>query len=93
MLSTASINKKRKFRKKNYRNYREAREPASQNKIYTKKINGLKCHYPHLAGRKRVFKNLWCLYMHYTLEHENQKEDYKKFIMNLADLVIKKVII
>jgi len=89
MSFTKSINKKRKITK----NYREAREPASQNKIYTKKINGLKCHYHHLAGRKRVFKNLWCLYMHYTLEHENEKEDYKKFIMTLADLVIKKVLI
>lgn len=91
ILSTSIINKKRRKIKKKI--YREAREPASQNKIYTKKINGLKCHYPHLAGRKKVFRNLWQLYMHYTLEHENKKEDYKKFIKTLADLVIKKVII
>jgi len=91
MVYTKPINKKRKARKKNYRNYRESRKPASQNPIYTKEINGLKCHYHHSAGRKRIFKNLWCLYMHYTLEHDN--ENYKEFTMNLADLIIKKVLI
>jgi len=90
ILSTSIINKKRSIKKKIYR---EAREPASQNPIYTKKINGLKCHYPHLAGRRRVYRNLWQLYCHYIEEHENQKEDYRKFILQLANLVIKKVII
>lgn len=88
MTFTKSINKKRKTTKKNYR---KSREPASQNPIYTQRINGLKCHYHHSAGRKRIFKNLWRLYMHYTEEHEN--EDYRNFIMQLADLVKKKVLI
>jgi len=88
MTLTKSINKKRKVSKKIYR---KSREPASQNPIYTQRINGLKCHYYHSAGRKRVFKNLWCLYMHYTEEHN--LEDYRNFTMQLADLIIKKVVI
>lgn len=88
MYSPESINKKRQITKKNYR---EAREPQSQNPIYKKEINCLRCPYPHLAGRKKRFKDLWCLYMHCTLEHPN--ENYKELIMNLADLVIKGVLI
>jgi len=79
---TKSINKKRN---------KEAREPHARNPIYLKPINCLGCHFSHSAGRKRKFKNLWRLYMHYTEEHTN--ENYKESIMQLADLVMKGVLI
>lgn len=88
MFTTEPINKKRQITKKNYR---EAREPQSQNPIYKQKINCLKCPYPHSAGRKKVFEDLWCLYMHCTLEHP--RENYRELIMTIADLIIKKVLI
>ncbi len=87
MLSTTAINKNRELRKKNYR---EAREPESNNPIYLKEINCLGCHFSHSRGRKKKFKNLWRLYMHFRIEHPN--ENYKELIMSLADLVIKGVL-
>ena len=86
--TTKSINKKRQTTKKNYK---KTRDPQSQNPIYLQEINCLKCPYPHLAGRKKVFKNLWRLYMHFVLEHEN--ENYKPLTTNLAELILKKVLI
>jgi len=86
--TTKPINKKRQIIKKHYQ---RAREPQSQNEIYLQEINCLKCPYPHSAGRKKVFKNLWRLYMHCSLEHS--RENYREIVMTIADLIIKKVLI
>lgn len=86
--TTKSINKKPQTTKKIYG---ASREPQSQNPIYLQEINCLKCPYPHSAGRKKVFKNLWRLYMHCSLEHS--RENYRELVMTIADLIIKKVLI
>ena len=84
-----SLNKKRDVKKKNYR---EAREPQSQNKIYKIDINCFGCLYCHpKKGRKKKFKKLWDLHMHNTREHPT--ENHRELTMNLADLLIKGILI
>jgi len=89
MLSRKSINKKYQVAKKNYR---EVREPASQNPAYKLQLNYLGCVYCHpKKGRKKKFKTLWSLHTHQIREHPN--ENHRELIMNLADLIIKKVLL
>lgn len=81
------INKKAKLKK-----YKEAKEAHSNNPIFTKNVNCFGCMYcTSKIGRKKKYKNLWCLYMHFTREHKY--ENYKEFSMNLAELIIKGTIL
>jgi len=88
MSLTKPIYKKRGIKKKNYR---EAREPQSHNPIYRKELNCFRCPYSHLAGRKKRFKNLWSLYMHFTRDHPN--ENYRELTMTIADFIIRGILI
>lgn len=77
MSYTISLNKKR--------------EPQARNEIYQKQLN-VGCPYCKNSGRKKNFKTLWVLYMHFR-EHHKYEERHSELIRNLADLVIEGVLL
>jgi len=68
------------------------REPFAANPVYKKDLF-VGCPFEHhKAGRKKNYKGLWNLYMHFTLVHKNEPR-YKDKIRELADLVIEGTLI
>lgn len=73
------------------KNYKETREPHAYNPIYQKPYNYFGCQFcTSKTGRKKRFKNLFCLYHHYTREHP--RENFKELTMGIADLIIKGIL-
>ena len=71
------------------KNYQDAKEPQANNPIYQRPIQvGCPfCKTEKLTGRKRKFKTLWLLYMHFR-EHHQQETSFKDLTMTIADLII-----
>lgn len=66
-------------------------EPYSTNPVYHKFLI-IGCPYCINPGRKKNFKTLWCLYMHFKTHHKNEA-NYEKKIIQLAQLVIEGVLL
>lgn len=72
--------------------YQESRLPQARNPIYQRSVN-VGCPYcTDKSGRKKNFRNLYCLYRHFTHHHPNEPR-YKELIMSLADLILKGVLL
>lgn len=76
-LSLISINKKR--------------EPFAQNPIYQKQFK-VGCPFCKNTGRKKNFKTLWCLYMHFKTHHSFEP-NFKNTVTILADFIIQGVLL
>ena len=72
--------------------YQKSRLPQARNPIYQKNIN-VGCPYcTDKSGRKKNFKTLFCLYMHFRIHHIRQP-NFKELTMSIADLIIKGVLL
>ena len=70
--------------------YQSKLEPQARNPTYLKPVS-VGCPYCGGRGRKKNYKNIWCLYMHFKIHHPH--ENYKELAMNLANLVIQGVLL
>ena len=67
--------------------YPENRFPEARNPIYQKPVN-VGCKFCiDKRGRKKNFRNLYCLYRHFTHHHPNEPR-YKELTMSLADMIM-----
>ncbi len=74
------------------KNYRPRIEPQANNPVYKQPLHSITCPYcGSKTGRKKNFKNLWSLYQHCSFNHN--KENYKEIVIQLAELIIKGVLI
>jgi hypothetical protein len=65
-------------------------KPSAHNPIFKKElVSSLGCPY---CKSKKHFKNLWTLYMHIRLNHQNEKQNFKSVIWTLADFVIRGIL-
>lgn len=64
--------------------------PYAQNPTYNIPIK-VGCPYCKLTGRKKNYKNLWCLYMHFRTHHK-QESNYTETVTILAKFVIEGVL-
>ena len=72
--------------------YAERRDPQTRNPIYQKDGNYGCPFCPDKKGRKKIFKNLNCLWKHFTYHHPYEQTS-KELVMSLADLIIKGVLL
>jgi len=67
--------------------YQESRLPQARNPTYQKPVN-VGCPYcTDKCGRKKNFRNLYCLYRHFTHHHPAEPR-YKDLTMTLASMII-----
>ena len=72
--------------------YQDSILPQARNRIYQKSVN-VGCPYcTDKSGRKKNFKNLHRLYYHFRYQHSDETR-HKELIMNLADLILKGVLL
>ena len=84
-LSTPKLLKVEKKRKTAI--YPESRFPEARNPTYQRPVN-VGCPYcTDKSGRKKNFRNLYCLYRHFTHHHPAEPR-YKELTMSLADLLL-----
>ena len=71
------------------KNYQVSIEPQANNPTYQEpRLFGCPyCKSDMIRGRKRKFKNLWCLYMHFR-EHHKHESTFKDLTMRIADMII-----
>jgi hypothetical protein len=68
------------------------REPFAQNLIYQRNVC-VGCPYcTNKPGRRKNFKNLFRLYMHFRTHHSSEP-NHKEIVMTLADLMIRGVLL
>ncbi len=65
--------------------------PYAQNPIY-QHILPVGCCYCKTTGRKKNYKNLWCLYMHFRTHHKTES-NYIETVTTLAKFVIEGVLL
>lgn len=72
--------------------YHESRLPEARNPTYQKPVN-VGCKFcSDKCGRKKNFRNLYCLYRHFTEHHPNEPR-YKELTMNLADMIMDRTLL
>ncbi len=72
--------------------YRPRVEPNALNPIYKRELHSITCPFcVSKPGRKKHFVNLWSLYQHCSFNHK--KENYKKIVTSLAELILEGVLI
>ena len=71
--------------------YYSSKEPESNNPTYQHSIK-VGCPYCIGRGRKKNFKNLFKLYMHFRIHHSDESR-HKNIVVTLADLIIQGVLI
>jgi len=64
----------------------------AQNPICQKPINVGCCYCTDKTGRKKNYKNLWKLYMHFR-EHHKQESNHAEIVTTLAKFVIDGVLL
>ena len=71
------------------KNYQVSRDPQANNPTYQepRKFQCPYCKSQKMNGRKRIFHNLWCLYMHFR-EHHKEESTFKDLTMKIADMII-----
>jgi len=88
-LTSKLLNEEKKSKKKKYQ---PSINPNACNPIYSQSLN-VGCPYcTDKSGRKKNFGNLHRLYFHFRYQHSTEPR-YKELILNLANLVLKGVLL
>jgi len=71
--------------------YQKSRFPQNRNPIFIQRLDGILCKYcinstADSKGRKKYYRSLNRLHGHFVFDHQN--ENFKEYLMALADLVI-----
>jgi hypothetical protein len=71
--------------------YQKSRLPQRRNPIFIQRLDGVQCKYCIIStrnskGRKKYYHSLNQLHGHLSYDHRT--EDFKEYLMGLADLVI-----